>query len=191
MNDLGPVLAEVAKRMNLEGVDLAKNMDNNLKDFLKSANEKFNPSATDKELNVLSVSCNDAEDMQLWYYYMYKDRGLFTKDSFCPHSDYDNVDIVLLNNLYFKHNKFSGKKLKNSWDLGQSFNLIFINPFAKQKKDAAIQKFLTICPNHNTPFRAWDISGSAEEEVKDSRRIADFIKAQLEEKDKVYLFEQP
>ena len=65
-------------------------------------NKKFNPSASEEELNILSVSCDDAEDMQLWYYYMFKEQGLFQEYSFWQHSDYENVDLVLLNNLYFK-----------------------------------------------------------------------------------------
>jgi len=191
MKELAPVFAQLADKMNLAGgFELAKNMDNNLKDFLKSANEKFNPNATDKELNVLSVSCNDAEDMQLWYYYMFKDKGLFKADSFCPHSDYENVDVVLLNNLYFKHNKYNTKNLTNSWDLGNAFSVVFINPFSKLKKNDAITKFLTLFPNYNNEFRAFKMEGPAEESVKDSRRMLHFIKAQLEAKDKIYLFEQ-
>ena len=166
-------------------------MDNNLKDFLKSADEKFNPDSVDKELNILAVSCDDAEDMQLWYYYMFKDAGLFTSESFYPNSNFENVDLVLLNNLYFKHNEYEKKNISNSWEFKDTFNLIFKNPYAKQSKEDAIQEFLKLCPNYNSQFSGWDISGSAEKEVKDSRRIADFIKAELEEKQQIYLFEKP
>ncbi|GEM_PF-913355 len=189
--ELQKLLQPVADKMNLDGIESAKNMDNNLKDFLLSADSKFNPASPDNELNVLAVCCDDAEDMQLWYYYMYKDQGLFTTGSFWNQSKFENVDLVLLNNLYFKHNKFFNKKLQNSWDFSTSFNLIFENPFAKLKKTEAIKQFLQICPNLNTEFRTWNMPGSAEEVVKDSRRIADFIKAELESNREIFLFEQP
>jgi len=192
MADLNPILEEVAKKLNLDGgVEMARNMDNNLKDFLKSADEKFNPNSTDKELNILAVSCDDSEDMQLWYYYMFKDAGLFTSESFYPKSNFENVDLVLLNNLYFKHNDYESKNISNPWEFENTFNLMFKNPNAKQPKEEAIQEFLKICPNYNTQFKDWDISGVADEEVKDSRRIADFIKAELEEKLKIYHYERP
>ena len=188
---LQDLLKPVAERMNLDGIQSGKVMDNNLKDFLLSANKKFNPEASSSELNILSVSCDDAEDMQLWYYYMYKDQGLFKDDSFWKHSDYENVDLVLLNNLYFKHNKYSTKKLNNSWSFENSFNLIFINPFAKQKKEKAIQEFLKICPNYNNQLLDWKMPGTVDEAVKDSRKIANFIKAELEQNKGIFLFEQP
>ncbi len=47
-------------------------------------------------------------------------------------SEFENVDVVILNNLYYKHNEYFNKKLLNSWAFGNCFNLIFINPFAKQ-----------------------------------------------------------
>lgn len=189
--ELQELLKPVAEKLNLDAIVATKNMDNSLKDFLLSANKKFNPTTTDKELNILSVSCNDAEDMQLWYYYMFKDQGLFTSASFHPTAEFENVDVVILNNLYYKHNEYFNKKLINSWDFGNCFNLIFINPFAKQKKEEAINELLRICPNQNAGFRLWNMPGSAEEEVKDSRRIADFIKAELEGNQKLYFFDQP
>jgi hypothetical protein len=190
-NELKEFLKPVAEKLNLTSIVSAKNMDNNLKDFLLSANNKFNPITTDTELNILSVSCNDAEDLQLWYYYMFKDQGLFTTASFHPASEYENVDVVILNNLYYKHNQYFKKKVLNSWDFGNGLNLIFKNPFAKQKKEAAINHFLSICPNQNNDLRLWEMPGNAELEVKDSRRIADFIKDELELKKKKYFFEQP
>lgn len=189
--DLKELLKPVADKLNLDSIVATKNMDNSLKDFLLSANNKFNSNATDSELNILSVSCNDAEDMQLWYYYMFKDKGLFTSQSFHPTAEFENVDVVILNNLYYKHNEYHKKKLLNSWEFGNCFNLIFCNPFAKRKKDAAINELLQICPNQNSDFRQWKMPGVADEVVKDSRRIADYIKGELEEKHKIFFFEQP
>ncbi|MGC4035220.1 MAG: hypothetical protein QM764_04600 [Chitinophagaceae bacterium] len=189
--ELQELLKPVAEKLNLDAIVAAKNMDNSLKDFLLGANNKFNPASTDKELNILSVSCNDAEDMQLWYYYMFKDKGLFTSASFHQTAEFENVDVVILNNLYYKHNEYFHKRLLNSWDFGNCFNLIFINPFAKQKKKAAVNELLRICPNQNAGFNLWNMPGNAEEEVKDSRRIADFIKSELEGNQKLYFFDQP
>ncbi|RZK16222.1 MAG: hypothetical protein EOO43_14730 [Flavobacterium sp.] len=153
--DLQELLKPVAERMSLDGIVAGRNMDNNLKDFLVSANNKFNASSTEYDLNILSVSCGDAEDMQLWYYYMFKDKGLFTSTSFYPKVEYENVDVVVLNNLYFKHYDYFSKKLLDSWDFGNCFNLIFVNPYAKQKKSAAIAELLNICPNQSQTRSHW------------------------------------
>lgn len=191
LRELQVLFKPIADKLNLDGIVPAKSMDNNLKDFLLSANNKFKPSAASNELNILSVSCNDAEDMQIWYYYMFKDDGLFTQNSFHPKSEFENVDVVILNNLYFKHNKYFTKKLLNSWDFANCFNLIFVNPFSKQKKEAAIIELLKICPNYNKELKTWKMPSDVEEEVKDSRRIANLIKAELEKNQGVFLFEQP
>lgn len=192
ISQLTPALNQIVYELNLsDGVEIAKNMDNNLKDFLKSADEKFNPESSNQELNILAVSCDDAEDMQLWYYYLYKDAGLFTSNSFYPTLNFENVDLVLLNNLYFRHNKYKTKNISNSWNLLDAFCLIFKNPFAKKIKECAIQEFLMLCPNYNNMFKDWDSGSSVEEEVKDIRKIADFIKLELEENQKLYLFEKP
>lgn len=47
-----------------------KNMDNNLKDFLELAHNKFPATTPDTTLNVLLVGCDDAEDMQNWFNYL-------------------------------------------------------------------------------------------------------------------------
>lgn len=68
-----------------------KNMDNNLKDFLKSAHQKFNPDSDENEINILLVCCDDSADMQSWVGYLYACQGLFTKDSF-----HSKMSIVML-----------------------------------------------------------------------------------------------
>jgi hypothetical protein len=93
--------------------------------------------------------------------------------------------------LYYKHNEFYLKNLDNPWDFGNSFVLIFENPFVIQRKDLALSKFLEICPNYNMMFGEWSMPGKIDEKVKESRRIADFIKDELERKRNIYLFLKP
>ncbi|NQD81038.1 hypothetical protein HP436_12725 [Pseudomonas sp. CrR14] len=61
-----------------------RHMDNNLKDFLVSAHEKFSPQNQNTELNVLVVGCDDPMDMQKWHSYLYGVQGLFTQK---PYTD--------------------------------------------------------------------------------------------------------
>ena len=57
-----------------------KNMDNNLKDFLESAHEKFNPLCDENEVNILLIGCNHPADMQSWVGYLTRDGGHFTRE---------------------------------------------------------------------------------------------------------------
>ena len=96
----------------------SKNMDNNLKDFLYSAHDKFPPPDSENELNVLVVGCNDAMDMQQWWGYLYAEEGLFTQESFAEIEKYRQVDLVVLTNLYHRHHKYFEKKvLSDFWKL--------------------------------------------------------------------------
>jgi hypothetical protein len=183
--DLSTMLEEGQK--NLEGtvkpVLKQKNMDNNLKDFLISAHNKFNDDATDDEVNILVVCCGDPSDMQAWYLYMYSHEGLFTGDSFCERDKYKNVDMVVLTNLYHRHNKFIEKQhLKEHWLLEKSCNFIFSNPSRKSLKEPAMMHFINTFPHYTFDLSNYNVPGPAEQYVKDLRRIPYFVKEMLTDK---------
>lgn len=166
-----------------------KNMDNNLKDFLVSAHEKFNPKAGENELNILLVGCNDAADMQSWVGYLTAPQGLFTASSFENPANYENVDLVVFTNLYFKHKDFHKKKISNSWNLDQTLNLGIINPFSKQNKIKGILNFNTELINYNNEINKFKVSGDVPDFVKEIVRIPHFVHEFLERDNKIYLFE--
>ena len=168
----------------------AKNMDNNLKDFLELSHEKFNPTPSEQEVNILLVGCDDERDIQKWHYYLFAEQGLFTEYSFADREKYKNVDLVVFTNLYFKHNKFFEKKVRNSWTLDQSFNLVFSNPFRQLHKEKAIKNFLDIIPHFTWDLSNYTVPGDAPAFVKDSVRISWFVKDNLEKTKGLYLFNE-
>lgn len=106
-----------------------RHMDNNMKDFLMSAHEKFSNEPSDTELNVLIVGCDDAMDMQKWHSYLYGVQGLFTSESYADRSAYQKVDMVVLTNLYHRHKDPAAKdKLSGHWRLSEAFCLLCANP---------------------------------------------------------------
>jgi hypothetical protein len=168
----------------------AKNMDNNLKDFLELSHEKFNPTPNENEVNILLVGCDDERDIQKWHYYLFAEQGLFTAKSFADREKYKNVDLVVFTNLYFKHNKYFDKNVRNSWTLENSFNLIFSNPFRLLQKEKAIKNFLDIFPHFTWDLSSYSVPGDAPSYVKDSVRISWFVKDNLEKNKGLYLFNE-
>ncbi|GAA4180526.1 hypothetical protein [Sphingobacterium ginsenosidimutans] len=168
---------------------VSKNMDNNLKEFLELAHEKFNPNPSETEINILLVGCDDVYDIQNWVNYLYAHEGLFTKDSFADRRCYQNVDLVVFTNQYFKHNKVLEKNVAASWTLDDGFNIVMVNPNRLLKKTEGIRHFLDILPNYNTELGKYEVPGIAGPSVKDSVRISHFVKEYLEEKLGRYVFE--
>ncbi len=172
----------------------SKNMDNNLKQFLIDAHKKFNPKASNNEVNILFVGCGDSTDMQNWVSYLNSWEGLFTENSFENVENYSNVDLVILSNLYYKHNKFYEKNMHNSWSLAKenTFSLIFCNPKRKLDKKEAIEKFIGIFPNYSRDLFNYRVPSEKDvpSYVSDSVKITTFI-CELEEKQKIFLFDIP
>jgi len=167
-----------------------KNMDNNLKDFLESAHEKFNANCPDNEVNILLVGCNDKSDMQSWLGYLFADEGLFTEDSFADSTKYNNVDMIVLTNLYFKHKDFHKKRVKNSWRLEETLNFVFYNCLrAREKNAATVNFFNSELTNYTVPLQNFKVPGDAPEEVKNAVRVPHFVIDHLENGQGIYLFE--
>jgi len=168
-----------------------KNMDNNMKDFLELAQGKFNPNPPANELNILIVACDDAEDMQHWYYYLYAEHGLFTAEPFADDSRYDNVDLVIFTNLYFRQSRFFEKRLADSWSMATALNLVFPNPLKKKIKVEATYNFLNMLDHYSFQLQDYKMPGNVPDHVKTSRRITSFVTEYLEKQNGVYLFDLP
>lgn len=187
---LGEELKRVAVKSGepLKGVIQMKTMDNNLKDFLISAHEKFGSVLDENEVNVLVVGCDDVEDIQRWWGYLWANEGVFTSNSFVDKSKYSNVDVVVLTNLYFKHNKYYQKNVCNYWSLDGGFNLIFSNPYRLKHKELAIKKFIEFLPNYSSQIDAYSVQGKSLGEVESFIRVIHFVRDFLEKQKGVYLF---
>ena len=187
------ILAAVEEGLTKQGKPLkdhtnVKSMDNNLKDYLISAHEKFNPAADENELNVLLVGCDDAHDLQMWFNYLYGPKGLFTSESFSDISKFNLVDAVVLTNQYHKHYHFFDKNITDAWTLENGFNLIFRNPFALTAKKAAFEHFVKILPNYSIELNTYQVPGEAPDYVKQTVWVHDFIKDFLEGQRSIKLF---
>ena len=182
-------------RENLEEEDPApkdviksKNMDNNMKDFLLSAHEKFSPSPLECEVNILAVCCGNPQDMQSWHGYLQANEGLFTKNSFYNPNEYKRVDLVILTNLYHRHHDLHKKEsLHNHCLFEDAFNLIFCNPVRLLNKEQAIKSFIQVFPNYSNELVSYNVPGDAPQYVKDVLRIPYFVREELEEKG-IHLF---
>jgi hypothetical protein len=165
-----------------------KKMDNNLKDFLELAHKKFDPTPKEEEVNILLVGCDDDRDIQNWFNYLLAEQGLFTKHPFADNTKYKNVDLVVLTNLYFKHNRYFDKQVKNSWTLENSFNLIFGNPYRHIQKENAIKHFMNLLPNFTQELQSYQVPGDAPDFVKNVVKIPWFVKDNLEKNQGKFLF---
>lgn len=180
-NDIQSLLESGGKKPKLV---VAKNKDNTMKDFLKSAHEKFSDLRNEDELNVLFVSLNDANTIQDWCNYLYEPQGLFTDQTFEISSNYSRVDVVVITNLLFRHRN---PELINgsAWSLDESFNLLFLNPYRQSPKSAAYSFLIENIRNYSEEMKYY-------KEVNDLNffKIVSFVKEKLEEKDAIYLFER-
>ncbi|ELA8177640.1 hypothetical protein RGL50_005213 [Vibrio alginolyticus] len=130
------IVGDIQSRLKCSGVDskIQKSMENNLRTFLASAQEKL-IGADSKDINILIVCCDSALDMQAWRRYLFGFSGLFTENSFAHHSEFDRVDYVLLTNLYNRHHKFYEQTtIRDHWKLSSAFNLLYPNKFSNRNK---------------------------------------------------------
>jgi hypothetical protein len=154
-------LGEVGERLMSKGkiVKEGKNLDNVMKDFLESTQEKVKQCRTD-DTNILIVCCHDEIDMQLWRGYLFGEGGFFTESSPIGHERFDHVDFVLFTNTYNRHFQyFNDPRVSNHWSLSSSFNLLYPNRFSKKSKSISVEsgreklsELNKIFPNHNIKF---------------------------------------
>lgn len=153
------ILGEIAKRLGDHDILVieGKNLDNTLKDFLYSTQEKVAKSST-RDVNLLAVCCKDEVDMQLWRGYLFGFNGFFTDSSFIPHHKFNRVDYVLLTNIQNRHYRyFSGSRIDDRWRLAGSFNLLYPNKFSTRNMamysgERDIEEINKVFPNYNIDF---------------------------------------
>lgn len=95
-------------------------MDNKLKDFLCSGNQKFSNKSS--HFNILVISLEIFNDLDEWYRYLYGKQGVFTNNSFYK-GKYDNIDAILLTNIVAGHKGNFCSDI-NLWLLDNYFNLL-------------------------------------------------------------------
>jgi len=166
---------EVAKLGKYEGAQKMKNMNNNLKDYLTGANEKFNLASTDKDVNCLFVCCDDPNDLDIWVGYLYGYQGLFQNTKVFKPCEYELVDVLMLTNLYNKHKNPLAIGDVNVFDLDTTFIVCFPNPRPKVTKAEAIIKLLTQIPNQTDAVCKTQVPGDAPQDIKDTTRISYFV----------------
>jgi hypothetical protein len=129
--------------------------------------------------------------MQHWYYYLYAEQGLFTDKAFADDTRYDNVDLVVFTNLYFRQSRFFEKRLVGSWSMGTALNLVFPNPLKKALKAEATLNFLNLLDHCSFQLQEYKMPGNTPDHVKNSRRITSFVTEYLEKQHGIYLFNLP
>lgn len=183
-NDISFFLGNILTETTNKPFHNKKKMDNNLKDYLLSAHDKFNDNCQDSELNILLIGCDDEYDMNQWADYLTKRQGLFTPYSYVNNQLYNNVDVVVLTNLYFKHHNFHTKRVRESWSLNNTLNLSITNPFPKTAKNPAIISFHNEIKNYNNEINEYPIYP-----ILDFLKIPHFVHEVLE-KEGIYLFQE-
>ncbi len=170
-------------------LELAKNKDNTMKDFLVSANEKFSPVAGVDDLNVLFVACGGCGNVQEWWHYLYGGEGLFTAESFHPPAEYRLVDVVLLSNLKYLH---SDARDVHDWTLQNAFLLPCVNPHGRTSAVSdSIQSGLSVFNHHMARFAKYTpepVSINTPDYIMDQVKVNHYVARHLEESERARYF---
>ena len=133
---------------------VGKNKDATLKDFLISANNKFNPESGVDDLNILFLGCGDWADMANYYTYLYGNDELFTTQSFHPNAEFRLVDVVILSSLRYRHEHVRDG---DDWTLRNVFLLPRLNPHGRNSRTQyALDRGLSVFDNHRKRFDAFE-----------------------------------
>lgn len=145
-----------------------KNKDNTLKQYLVESARKFPPTerCSFESLSVLFVACDCYDNIGRWRSYLFGEGGLFTSSSFQDPSTYQNVDVVILSNLKYRHRLV---RLPSDWTLENVFILPFVNPRSGRNILPSIVKTgLSIFDHHLARFGAYKPS-------TDDSTVPDFV----------------
>lgn len=179
-------LRETRERLMPQGITVkeGKNLDNVMKDFLESTQEKVKHRRTE-DTNILIVCCHGEIDLQLWRGYLFGEGGFFTEDSPIGHERFDQVDFVLLTNIYNRHFQyFNDPRVSNHWSLSASFNLLYPNRYSKKSMSTTpeggkriLAELNTVFPNHNIKFEDYlknkkDVPSGEKEAMKNILGVA-------------------
>lgn len=169
-----------------------KTDDNKLKDYLYSAGEKFPQVTSEKEVNILFVSLDTVHEIQKYVNFLCYNQGLFTKNSFADIGKYENVDMVIFTNSYYRqknHDNINGC----AWWLNDGFNFLTFNPHTNfKRKEKALSYFASNISNFNNQIECYRVPATPEtpQDLLDSLRISSFVKQKLEEQDNIFLFQK-
>ncbi|MER2172291.1 MAG: hypothetical protein ABS938_16865 [Psychrobacillus psychrodurans] len=126
INEISKLLGPNIERSGYTGVEETLRLDNKLKDFLKSAQDKF-PVSTDLNFNILIISLEIISDMDEWYSYIFGENGVYTQKSFVEEK-YENVDAILITTPVCGHAGWCYYEDTNVWKLEETISLLFLNP---------------------------------------------------------------
>ena len=162
-----------------------RRMDNNLKDFLVLAQSKFPHFNNRSMCNILIVGCDDSDDVQDWYNYLMEHGGFFTKESYVPSENYNKTDILVLTNLYYKHNPKHDKRDELSWKFEEYFILCLPNPNAEIQKCEGIRTFTNAIPNYTKQYNRYEKYNGKNVPIM---KLKHFIHKELGENNRIYHF---
>lgn len=131
-----------------------KRMDNNAKNFLCDAHDKFPEFSGKNCLNILVICLDDLDSIDEWSEYFHYQKGFFKPDSFVPHKEFNRVDLVVFTNLYCKHNR-KVTNCDNSWFFEKCFNLASRNMYAQLIKPEATIVANDIITNYTEDFESY------------------------------------
>ncbi len=162
-------------------VELGKNKDNTLKDFLVSAHSKFNPQSGCDDVNILLVACGYYFKIQDWYFYMFENDGLFTANSFHPPEEFALVDLVVLTNLKYCH---TAAQKFHDWTLKDAFILPFLNPRRRNTAlSESIVRGLEVFNHHlkrYNEFTPTSVDPSVPDYVHNSIKVNSYVAEKLD-----------
>jgi len=173
-------------------MQIVKNKDNTMKDFLQSAHGKFADFRNDKEINVLCVSLDDIKNIQDWFNYLYQNDGLLTIKPFVSHDTFSRVDVIIFSNLLFRH-KNNERIYGNAWSIDESFVLFMSNQFRQGCKKEAhyyLKRFFN--NSYTNELASYVVEGDYQgyQWATDAIKVIVFEKKELEENRNIFLFEQ-
>lgn len=124
------------KQINSEKqMKIGKMQDNKLKDYLLSANFKFNLS-NENELNLLFLCLTTNEFLLFLEYMINVDTGLFSGNSYVDMNNFEKIDFFVLSNIksgHYKYDLMSCDANFDIWDINKYVNFIIPNVAKKQQ----------------------------------------------------------
>jgi hypothetical protein len=169
------------------------NPDNRLKDCLLLANEKFSDESGFDELNILFVSCGYFHDINHWYMCLQTSQGLFTNASFEPPEHYQNVDLVILSNLKYRHEY---ARSYPAWGLDEVFLLPIINPHGRPScVGDSVKEGLDVFHHYKAEFEAYNSIETVArdpyrhiEAINEAMKVSHFVNERLAPQEKSRFF---
>jgi hypothetical protein len=190
-------------------IEVVKNDDNKMLDYLQSASLKFADTTGDCELNLLFVALDSLKQIQDWVNFFYNNKGFFTSNSFAADKPYcyadrpkntvfvdskfKNVHFVIFTNNFFRHK--NNEVIKGSaWRLQDGFNFALQNPFSDlaPKKPVITEFFTNYLVVYTKDIDNYTVPSSTEvpNYILDAMKIISFVKEELEKKQKKFYWER-